>query len=65
VKIGLKTYGTKPPTREMIQRWAKALGCPPEPETLRDKDGVRRVAYDPCKEGSEVLLYTVEGMGHS
>lgn len=64
VKIGLKTYGTKPPTREMIKRWAKALGCPSEPKTLRDESGVKAVAYGPCDRGSEVILYTIEGHGH-
>jgi len=64
VKIGLKTFGTKPPTRDMIQRWAQALGCPSEPKSRRDEGGVKAVGYGPCEQGSEVVAYTLEGHGH-
>ena len=64
VKIGQKTFGTKPPMRDMIQRWTQALGCQSEPKSRRDEDYVKVVGYGPCEQGSEVVLYTLEGHGH-
>ncbi len=56
---------------ETIRVWAKNNGCPEtplvaEPQNLED-DGtsVRRSWYGPGKEGSEVILYTIEGGGHT
>ena len=56
---------------ETIRAWVKANGCPETPvvadlQNLED-DGtsVRRKWYGPGKEGSEVILYTIEGGGHT
>lgn len=54
----------RPPIRVSVERWAKLLGCPPEPKVLRDAGGVKALAYGPGKEGSEVIFYIIEGMGH-
>ncbi len=54
-----------------IKAWVTANGCPAEPnvEQMPDKtdDGmtVTRTAYGPGKDGSEVVLITVEGGGHT
>jgi polyhydroxybutyrate depolymerase len=64
-KLMRRTVGTKPPVDEQLGKWVTMLGCPPVPEVVRDSNGVRGVAYGPCREGSEVLYYTVEGMGHA
>jgi polyhydroxybutyrate depolymerase len=57
---------------ESVRFWATHNQCPPTPavtwEPDRDPfDGtrVRRVAYGPCREGTEVVLYAVEGGGHT
>ena len=57
---------------ETMRFWAKQYQCPGSPvvsyEPDRDpKDGtrVRREAYVPCGEGAEVVLYAVEGGGHT
>lgn len=57
---------------ESLRFWAKQNQCPGSPvvnyEPDRDpKDGtrVRREAYVPCGEGTEVILYAVEGGGHT
>ncbi len=55
----------KPPLRDSVLRWAKTSGCPPEPAVIRDVDGVKGIAYSPCLRGSEVVFYTVEGLGHT
>ena len=54
-----------------IRTWAKIDGCPEEPviDKMPDKadDGttVIRKTYGPGKEGSEVVLYVLEGAGHT
>lgn len=59
------------PIDEIIRTWARIDGCPsmPKIETLPDKaeDGTRvtRTTYGPGKQGSEVILYTIENGGHT
>ena len=56
---------------ETINTWAKVDGCPANPtiDKLPDKahDGmtVTRKTYGPGKDGSEVVLYVIEGGGHT
>jgi polyhydroxybutyrate depolymerase len=54
----------KPPVRDSISRWARALGCPAEPSGTSCIDGVCKQAYSPCAAGAEVVYITVDGMGH-
>lgn len=56
----------------VIEYWSKHNNCPPAPrsETLPDRhpeDGcrVRRDYYGPGSSGSEVIVYTVDGGGHT
>jgi polyhydroxybutyrate depolymerase len=37
----------------------------PEPDTAKDGTRVRRSTYGGCREGREVVLYTIEGGGHT
>jgi polyhydroxybutyrate depolymerase len=59
------------PVEDGVRAWAKLDGCPASPkvELLPDNadDGTRvtRTAYGPGKEGSEVILYTIEHGGHT
>ena len=64
VRIGRKSYGRKPPTRQLIARWVELHDCSEPPRVVYDKDDGRGVAY--CNEdGSEaVVLYTLAGHGH-
>jgi polyhydroxybutyrate depolymerase len=54
-----------------VRAWAEADGCPGEPVTTevpRDADDglvIKRVAYGPGRAGSEVVLYVIEGGGHT
>ena len=54
----------KPPVQDAIMKWVKMIGCPAEPDVIYDKNGVKAVAYRPCRENTEVIYYTVEGLGH-
>ena len=53
-----------PPVAEMLAVWAKAIGCQPEPKTISDKDGVKKIEY-PSKSGGPTLsVIYIEGHGH-
>jgi len=55
----------KPPVRDSILRWAKALGCSTTPQDTSDANGVRTEIYSPCQGGAEVQYITVDGLGHT
>ncbi|MDR7486081.1 MAG: PHB depolymerase family esterase [Armatimonadota bacterium] len=57
---------------ETIRLWAAHNDCPPtatvtwEPDRdPQDGTRVRREAYRPCRDGTEVVLYAIEGGGHT
>ena len=56
---------TKPPVRDSILKWAKALGCPVTPASMAEANGVRTETYGPGRNGTEVLFITVNGLGHT
>lgn len=55
----------KPPVRDSIQKWARALGCPLTPSTTTTANSLHTETYGPGREGSEVVYITVEGLGHT
>jgi len=56
---------------ETIRTWVKLNGCPEQPQIAelpdiaRDGTTVQRKTYGPGKDGSEVVLYTIRGAGHT
>ncbi len=54
----------KPPVMESIQRWAQALDAPTTPQVLQDCDGVRVERYGPGKDGAELIVCLILGLGH-
>jgi polyhydroxybutyrate depolymerase len=54
-----------------IAFWGEIDGCAGQPSTavepdrVRDGTRVRRLAYADCREGRAVMLYTIEGGGHT
>ncbi|HUY89284.1 MAG TPA: PHB depolymerase family esterase [Pirellulales bacterium] len=54
-----------------IEAWVAANGCPAEPATMRlptravDGTSVIQRVYGPGREGAEVVLFTIEGGGHT
>jgi polyhydroxybutyrate depolymerase len=50
---------------EWTASWAEGNGCTLEPETIPPQGDVRGVQYTPCNQGAEVILYTIEGGGHT
>jgi len=59
---GLKTK-LKPVT-EAIESWAKFDQCPAQPEVKRVGKAVMN-RYGPCKDNTEVILWTLENGGHT
>ena len=55
----------KPPVRDSILKWAKAVGCPETPASTSDANGVRTETYGPGRDGAEVVYITVEELGHT
>ena len=52
------------PIINSIETWRTWDSCPAQPKTLRNDNGVHSVAYGPGAQGSEVIYYTLDGMGH-
>ncbi len=57
---------------ETMARWVGLNGCPTTPQIAREPDRdptdgtrVRRETYGPCPNGIDVVLYAVEGGGHT
>ena len=54
-----------------IRAWVKADGCPEKPvvseeaEKVDDGTTVQRKTYGPGKDGSEVVLFVINGGGHT
>jgi polyhydroxybutyrate depolymerase len=60
----LKTRVHRPPVRDTLERWAEALGCPREPVLVSQEEGVRVEAYGPGREGVQLRVWSIEGLGH-
>lgn len=56
---------------ETVRAWAAVDGCPARPQVFdmpdrsADDTSVRRYTYGPGKDGTEVVLYRIEGGGHT
>jgi len=70
IKVGRKTRGDVMSTDATVDFWRTVNGCSPNPtatETIDNKDDKMRVvktSYEQCK-GDPVLLYRIEGGGHT
>ena len=55
----------KPPVRDSILKWVKAIGGPMTPSNASEADGVRIDTYGPGRDGAEVIYVRVQGLGHT
>jgi polyhydroxybutyrate depolymerase len=59
------------PAPTTARLFARATGCAPahtvtlEPDTVTDGTRVRRLVYGGCRGGREVVLFRIEGGGHT
>lgn len=72
VRFGERELGRVIPVESAVAFWVQANGCDPEPqrEWLPDTDPedgsrVERVTYTGCRQATQVVLYRVEGGGHT
>jgi len=70
--LGKRSLGEVLSVPETAQRWARFNGCRSQPRIspvrdtyLRDNTRTYRIEYPDCREGTKVLLYKVEGGGHT
>lgn len=54
-----------PSVRTWVAGWARRNRCEPRPVESRVAPHVSRIAYRSCAENADVVLYTVQGGGHS
>ena len=57
--------GVFPDIRDWAARAARRNQCKGDPIDTRISPSVRRLAYTNCAENADVILYTVEGAGHT
>ncbi len=55
----------KPPVRDSILKWAKAIGCPAVAAQTNEHNGVRIETFGPGRESAEIVFVTVAGQGHT
>lgn len=72
VRIFRQEFGETMPVPNVVALWANANGCDPSPDVIwlpdtdpDDETRIRQEAYQGCHEGSQILLYSVEGGGHT
>lgn len=53
------------PIREWAADWAERNGCDPAPAVTFQQGEVTGETWGDCQEGAVVVLYTIEGRGHS
>lgn len=53
------------PVREWAAAWAARNGCGPTPTITFQHGEVTGETWSHCQEGAEVVLYTIQGRGHS
>jgi poly(3-hydroxybutyrate) depolymerase len=55
----------KPPVRDSILKWAKAIGCPTTATQTNETNGVRIEIFGPGRENSEIVIVAIAGQGHT
>ncbi len=64
VRIGRRSYGRKPPVRQLIDRWVALHHVVDDPRVVFDRDGARGLAYRGGSGEQAVVYYTLDGHGH-
>lgn len=53
-----------PPVAELLSKWAVAIGCQQQPQTIRDADNVKQVIYPSKTGGPQLTVLYLAGHGH-
>jgi len=54
-----------PPIEVWAADWARANGCRLQPESEKVADQVTKISYQNCRGAGDVILYKIEGAGHT
>jgi polyhydroxybutyrate depolymerase len=54
-----------PPIEESLRKWALHDGCEAAPTEQHVSEHVRKIAYGACSGGTAVVLFVIEGGGHT
>jgi polyhydroxybutyrate depolymerase len=72
IRLGNIKRGKSVSISETVAFWTRHNNCPVSPVTARQPDAdpqdgtrVRKETYAPCRTGSAVILYAIEGGGHT
>ncbi|MBI5379162.1 MAG: phospholipase [Nitrospirae bacterium] len=72
IRLGRTKLGEKLSVPDTVRLWVKLNGCPSKPTVTYEPDKdpqdgtrVRKENYGPCRNDSEIILYAVEGGGHT
>jgi polyhydroxybutyrate depolymerase len=55
----------QPAVVDSVRSWAEMVGCDMVPTRMDVNNGVRAIAYGPNHSRARIVLYTVQGMGHT
>lgn len=72
IRFGRRIFGTVLSVPDTVKFWVEKNGCLAKPIVIRlpdtdptDGTTVRKEVYASCRDGAEVVLYAVEGGGHT
>lgn len=72
IRFGRQTFGKALSVPETVKFWTRHNACPETPEVSSEPDRdpadgtrVRKEAYSGCRDGTDVVLYAIEGGGHT
>ncbi len=72
VHVFRKKLGRVTSVRQTIEFWAARNGCSPRPQIRMEPDAdredgtrVQKSVYSQCTDGADVILYTIQGGGHT
>ncbi len=62
---GLNKHWGRDGVEDSLQKWAEHNGCQAPPTVVRKSSEVTKVFYSECADNADVILYRVEGGGHT
>jgi polyhydroxybutyrate depolymerase len=64
-KLSIWGDRSTPPVKQIVDLWARASGCPTSSRIVSSQQDARIAKFYPCSNGTEFLVYLVEGQGHN
>jgi polyhydroxybutyrate depolymerase len=54
-----------PPVMTFLANWAMAMGCRPQPQSLKSNNNFEVISYNGCEKNSKFIAYFINGQGHA